>query len=169
MPYVFSRRYAYRLCNLNEVDADAVGKRLTQLRDKKKGHVKADDVVADCRARTHPGYRLFEWDDSECGRLYRQEQARELLEIIRFDDGKPDAEPRRVFLNLTDPKDGERSYRSVEDVMASRDLQLQVLKSAERDLRLFESRYTDLIEICHLVRAARARLGETRKAVEARA
>jgi len=166
MPYMFARQYAYRLNNIKEVDADAVGKRLAQLRDKKKGRIQANDVVDECRSRTHPGHRMFEWDDSECGRLYREEQARELLEIVRFTDGKADSEPRRLFLNLIDPKDKERSYRSVEDVMSSRDLQLQVLRAAERDLRLFESRYQELLDICALVRAARERISEARKTAE---
>lgn len=53
--------------------------------------------------------------------------------------------------------------------MSSVDLQLSVLKQAERDLAAFERRYRDLEAICDTVRQAREAVVKRRQKVESRA
>jgi hypothetical protein len=168
MPFVFARNYAFRLNNFDNANPQTIGERLEALNRKNNGHTRPEDVVADAKNRRSPTHPLFEWDDAICGECFRIEQARELIEILRISDhpDDPNAPTRRAFLNINEgPKN--RSYRSVEDVMQSRDLQLKVLKAAENELRLFESRFQELADICTLVRQVRERVIERRRQVEA--
>ena len=60
------------------------------------------------------------------------------------------------------------AYHKIEDVKRSVDLQVAVLRQADRDLEAWEKRYAELTEICQVVRYARERLRERHEAIESR-
>jgi hypothetical protein len=67
----------------------------------------------------------------------------------------PDRDPIRAFHSIVTPDTGRR-YHTVKEVQRSADLQIRLLRQAERDLIAFERRYRELTEICTLISEARA-------------
>ena len=78
--------------------------------------------------------------------------------IHRIED---DSSQPRAFLSVADK--GGVSYRSLDEVLSSPDLQSIVLKRAETDLLAFENRYRALEDICVLIREARERVAAKRR------
>lgn len=145
--------------NFKDADPQKIGEELTRIGAKAEGRLIPDDVVAAAQASRNPLHKHFEWSDKVCGQLHRIEQARELIRCIRvITDDADDKPPQRAWLNVRD-NDGH-SYRSLDEVMTSHSLQLAVLQQAERDLKAWEARYSEIVEICDLVRVARERLAE---------
>lgn len=152
-------RYVFReptiFHNSKDADPDVIGQELTRIKDANKGRLLPQTVVDEARNRRNPLHRHFEWNDKTAAEAYRLDQARSLIRIIQIEDTDSDAAPRRAFVSVND--DG-KAYRSVAEVLSSESLQLAVLVSAEKELRAFEARYNELLDICELVREARARL-----------
>lgn len=141
-----------------DADAKVIGEALAKISAAQRGRLKAEHVVDAARPTAHPLHRFFEWRDKVAAEAFRREQARSLIraiEIVREDDEEGTAP---AFVSIT--ADDGRSYRSMEEVLTNVSLQLAVLKAAERDLRNFEKRYRELLDICDLVRSARERLGK---------
>lgn len=150
----------------DKADPQKIGDALRKISAEHEGRLTPRAVIEAARNERSPLHRHFEWDDAVAAEAYRLDQAREIIRVVRVqdDDG---AEPVRAFLSIAD-KDGT-SYRSVSDVRQSADLQLAVLRQAERDLEAFERRYQDLTDICNMVRAARSALQKRRAKIETRA
>jgi len=157
MPLRYTFREPAIFHNNKEADPDAIGQELTRIKDANKGRLMPQTVVEEARNRRNPLHRHFEWNDKTAAEAYRLDQARELIRIIQIEDTDGDKPPRRAFVSVND--DG-MSYRGLTEVLSSQSLQLAVLVSAERELRAFETRYNELLDICELVRDARARLRE---------
>jgi hypothetical protein len=93
-----------------------------------------------------------------------------MIEMIRLVDSiRADATPRRVFYNLVDPQTKKHDYLKMDDILQSPTLRLQMVKSAERDLQMFQNRYDEILEVAGLISAARERLAEARERLEAEA
>lgn len=145
------------LLNAKNADPQVIGERLWQITEDHDGRLLPDDVVDDAKDRHSPLHPHFQWDDRAAAHAYRIDQAREMIRIIvRADDDDEDEQPRRAFINLSDA-DG-RSYRTVDEVLGSADLQRAVMAQALKDLQSWEARYNELSDICHLVKAASSRL-----------
>jgi hypothetical protein len=146
------------ILNSKGADPQKIGQELTRIAEKSQGHLIPDEVVDAAKSGRSPIHQHFEWKNDVAAHHYRLEQARELIRCIRIvDDSKKDAVPRHAWLSINDKG---YSYRALGEVLKSADLQLSVLKAAERDLRAFESRYQELQEICSVVRTARESLAE---------
>lgn len=163
MKYVFSEPLTIK--NANNADPQTLGEALSDLATKAGGELTPKAVIEAARNPSHVLHKHFEWDDAIAAEKYRQEQAREIIRCIRVEDN-PDDEPARAFLSVTSR--GGVSYRTLSDVQQSSDLQLAVLKAAERDLDAFERRYRELTEICDLVRAAKSSVRKRREKIETR-
>jgi hypothetical protein len=146
------------LLNANSADAQAIGERLMEITEENSGRLRPDDVVEDARDPRSPMHPHFEWDNTVAADKYRLNQAREIIRIIvREDDEGEDDQPRRAFINVNSGDDG-RSYRTVDEVMQSHDLQVAVMAQALRDLQSWQHRYQELSDICGLVATASSRL-----------
>ena len=152
-------RYVFReptiFHNNKDADPDVIGQELTRIKDANNGRLTPQAVVEEARNRRNPLHRHFEWNDKTAAEAYRLDQARSLIRIVQIEDTDRDVPPRRAFVSVND--DG-KSYRGIAEVLSSQSLQLAVLVSAERELRAFEARYNELLDICELVRDARSRL-----------
>jgi hypothetical protein len=162
-------RYVFReptiFHNNKDADPTVIGNELERIRSANNGRLMAHAVVDEARNRRNPLHRYFEWNDKNAAEAYRLDQARDLIRIIQIEDTDTDKPPRRAFLSVND--DG-KSYRAINEVLNSQSLQLAVLVAAERELKAFEHRYAELMEICELVRDARARLRQRIEQTEAR-
>jgi hypothetical protein len=123
-------------------------------------------VVDSARDPESPLHCHFEWDDAVAAEKHREEQARGLIRSIVADDGSGN-EPVRAFLSIADK--GGTSYRTIEEIRSSVDLQQRLLAGAERDLEAFTARYRALKEICAIVEKAKVAVKAKRTNNETRA
>ena len=142
-----------------DADPQAIGEALAALAVSAGGELTPKAVVEGAKAADSILHRHFDWDDAVAADKWRVEQARDLIRCIRIEDIGSGAEPERAFLSIAD-KEGV-SYRTVQEIRSSPDLQSRLLAAAERDLEAFTSRYRALKDICAIVetakRAAKAR------------
>ncbi len=153
------------ILNAKKADPQKIGRALAKIAEANAGRLTPSAVVEAARASSSPLHRHFEWDDSKAAEAYRRDQAREIISVIRCEEGGE--EPTRAFLSV---KDGAgTAYRTKQEVSTSVELQLAVLKQAERDLDAFTKRYRELADICDDVRSAREKVVARRSQMEARA
>lgn len=164
--YIFNDDRPLTFKNAKKANPQTIGDALTKIANEAGGRLLPKSVVLAARESKHPLHKHFEWDDTVAAEHYRHDQARTLITCIKIVDDKQDREPARAFLSISD-KSGV-SYRPLQVVMGSTELQLAVLQRAERDLEAFEKRYRDLGDICDLVREAREKAVERRTSLESR-
>lgn len=142
-----------------------IGEALTKIADAAKGRLTPKAVVETARDSKNVLHKFFDWDDQIAAGKWRLDQARTLIRAIRIEED--DAEPVPAFLSAQDG--GGMAYHTHAAVQSSADLQLAVLKGAERDLAAFEKRYRELGDICESVREAREKATRRRSEIESRA
>lgn len=123
-------------------------------------------VVDSARDENSPLHPHFDWDDTVAAEKWRVEQARDLIRCIVADDGSKN-EPTRAFLSIADTSG--TSYRTVQEVRSSADLQQRLLAGAERDLEAFTARYRALKDVCAIVETAKSAVKAKRTNSETRA
>ncbi len=146
------------LPNAKLFDVQKVGEALAAISSAHGGQLRPEDIV-EARNPAHALHRHFEWDDAKAAHQHRLETARRLVRVIRVERGPN--EMRRAYLNTWNDQ-GHRSYRTIDDIIASQSLKDQILEQAEEDLAAWQRRYSDLVEICNLVEAARVALRRRR-------
>lgn len=165
--YVFKEDEILTIKAKDRADPDKIGKALESIAAKAGGHLQPQAVVDAASERKSVLHRHFEWDDAKAALSFRLDQARSLIRSIHLEGADTDSGVARAFLSIKD-REGT-SYRHLSEIMASADLQLKLLASAERDLLAFEGRYKSLTDICDLVRSARERIANQRSKHESRA
>lgn len=162
-------RYVFReplaLKNADKANPQEIGEALAAIADEHEGRLTPGDVVEAARNKRSPLNPFFEWDDAAAAEAYRLDQARGLIRVVRVDVDTD--EPKRAYISVGDA-DGV-SYRSLGDVQASTQLQLIVLKQAERDLSAWRKRYRELSDLCASVKIVEDRVADRRREVEGRA
>lgn len=158
--YLFREDEPLRIKAADKADPQVIGESLAAIRDKVGGRLEPKAVVDAAREADHPLHKHFEWDDQNAAQSYRLDQARSLIRIVRVEDDTVDEGNRRAYVSIKD-KHGV-AYRSVDDVLRSRDLQDALLGQAEKELEAFERRYRELQDICIIVRTARERIKQKR-------
>lgn len=122
------------------------------------GVLHAEHVVERARSPRSPLHLCFEWDDTVAGALYRLQQAGRLIrmtiKVIKI-EGKPRSV--RFFVSLT-PERKKRGggYYEIPDVLAHKELRLQMLHDALEELNLFRERYGALKELTEVFKAIRS-------------
>lgn len=165
--YVFREDSILPLQNGKDADAQKIGEALSAIAERSGGHLLPNAVVQTARDKRSVLHPHFEWQDNLAAEKYRLDQARAIIQSIRITDPRAEEGTIRAFISIREGASGT-SYRSLDSVMSSADLQARVLAAAERDLLAFETRYRDLSEICDLIRTAREKVSERRKAAEKR-
>ena len=98
------------------------------------GKLTPEKVVAEAEPEGSPLHDRFEWDNDQCGVLYRLEQARELIrrvETVIYE------RPIRKWTYVP----SESAYQDVEEVMSREDWRQQVLADFEKDAARFKQRW----------------------------
>jgi hypothetical protein len=146
----------------DKANPQKIGEALTKISASNGGHLVPSAVVEAARDAKNVLHRHFEWNDKTAAEKFRLDQARSLIRCIHVESDDTESGVTRAFLSIRE-KSGI-SYRTVEDVLNSADLQSRLLAQAERDLISFETRYKNLSDICDLIRQARERLAVRRQA-----
>jgi hypothetical protein len=146
--------------NLRGANPQVVGEALERVRLEYGGELHPRHTVNAAKDSVHPLHRFFEWNNDEAADRYRLDQARALIRSVRVIDIE-EGKPLRAYLSIYD--DG-RSYRSIDDVLRSRDLKDLVLEQAQRDLDAWTHRFRELQDIVKMVEPARQELTRRRAA-----
>lgn len=131
-------------------EASVVGAHLEMLREKFKGEITPEDVLADAKNDNSPLHSFFEWSDSAAAHQHRLQQARGLIRsvvAIYVSDDKP-AQRVRAYVHIPE---GETShYREASHAMSVKTTRDAVLKRALAELIGWQKRYHDLHEFADL-------------------
>lgn len=145
-----------------KASAQKLGEALALVAEKSSGHLVPKAVVEAARDKKSPLHKHFEWDNQIAADKFRLDQARSLIRSIHVENSDAENGLARAFLSIRE-KSGV-SYRSLDDVLRSADLQQKVLAAAERDLVSFEARYRTLEDICAIIKTAREQIAVRRSA-----
>lgn len=88
----------------------------------------------------------FEWDDSEAGRLYRVQQARQLIRAFVY------YEPRvgqkvRALVSVPSDRTNTGGYRRTQDVLAQPDWQAELVGEVAAKIRNLQQSYSYLRQL----------------------
>ncbi len=86
--------------------------------------------------------KRLNWDDKECGDLYRIDQIRKMIHIYIVDE---EGEPEFVSLSI-DRVDG-KGYRPIKDVVSNKMLSSIMLQDAFNDLERMQVKYARVKEL----------------------
>lgn len=162
--YVFKEGEPLTFQGGDKANPQKIGEALAKIADSSGGHLIPNAVVRAAKNDDHPLHKHFEWRDGVAAEKYRLDQARALIRCVHVVSDKTEVGSVRAFLSIKG-KSGV-SYRTIDDVLTSADLQARVLAAAERDLLAFETRYRSLEDVCELLREVRTKIAEKRKQIE---
>src|SRR6516165_7184252 len=161
MPIRFTDKFAFGgetppiIMGAKKANAQKMGEALTKVQDEHNGRLRPRDVWQAARDPRNALHRHFQWNKDRAAEKYWDQQARAIIHwIVRVPENE-DEPPRRAFLSIMD---NGRTYRSINEVMDSLDLQLQLRKEGLRGLTAWKNRFNELEEICRLVGVAEGAL-----------
>jgi hypothetical protein len=160
--YRFKEDEPLTIKSADKANPQKIGEALTKISAINGGHLVPAAVVDAARDAKSVLHKHFEWNDKTAAEKFRLDQARSLIRSIHVESADTESGVARAFLSIRE-KSGV-SYRTIEDVLSSADLQQRIVAQAERDLISFETRYKNLTDICDLIRQARERLAVRRQA-----
>jgi hypothetical protein len=155
--YVFRDR-PLTIKSAKKADPQEIGAALEKIKAETKDRFNSKAIVAAARSPSHVLHKHFEWDNAVAGERYRQEQARELVRVIDIVNDGDDGRKVPAFISVTE-KSGT-SYKTAAEVFDSVDLQVIVLRQAERDMLAYEKRLQQFADICIAVRTARGLIAD---------
>ncbi len=153
------------LKNASKADPQKIGEALAKITEAHAGRLVPEDVVNAAKDKKSPLHLHFEWNDAVAAHSYRMDQARNIIRIIRVEDSDS-GEVQPAYVSVAQ---GGVAYRKIDEVVASRELQLIVLQQAERDLRAFQKRYHMLNDICGAIQPALDVVARRKSEMETRA
>ena len=133
-------------------DAQAVGEEL-ELLSNVTGTLTPVLVVQRAANANSSLHGLFEWDDTEAARRYREDQARYILRQITVRVEYKHDEPRQLRAFVVVTRDEKRTYVPLMVVMGDAELRHQVLEHAYDEMRLWVARYREYEELAGFVGA----------------
>lgn len=158
--YTFREDEARAFQGGDKADAQKIGEALAIITERSGGHLVPNAVVKAAKDPKSPLHHHFEWKDTIAAEKYRLDQARALIRCVNIVDTRTESGVIRAFVSIRDK--GGVSYRTMDEVLNSADLQAKVLAAAERDLLAFENRYKALEDVCELLREARKKIAARR-------
>lgn len=151
-----------RITGSTGADSQAIGECMVNLAQRHGGKLQPQDVVDEARDEKHPIHRHFEWDDAIAAEAHRRDQARELINCVVVERGD-DARREPLFVAINEGRGGT-FHRLFAEVRTNPQLQWLLMEQATNDLIAWEKRYRELGDVCALVREAREKLIEQRRA-----
>ena len=142
---------------LKDKDVKRIAPRLEKLIHAHGERLKAEDVLADAKDPKSPLHQYFEWDDAQAGEAWRLSQARMILNSIRVRTVGGGREFIPMYLNITEQDESgakTRSYVSAARVIEDRDLQDALLRSAQREMEAWISRFRAVEALCGVIKSA---------------
>ena len=107
-----------------------------------EGRLTASELVEVNRPKDAPLHGVFEWRDKVAGSLWREHQARHIinsLEVVRVEQ-----EPVRAFFNI---EVKSPNYYHLDTILQEQDKTSALLETALRELRALEKKYGQLSQL----------------------
>lgn len=133
-----------------DLDPQAAGERLEEIRERGGGTLEPKAVVEDARLPASPLHGHFEWDDRIAAQQRREDQARYLIRnlVVRIGEDKS----IRAFVNVRVAEGS--AYTAIQVAMGNEEMRRQVLQRAFRELEAWRERYKDYEELAAVFQAA---------------
>jgi hypothetical protein len=141
MVYKWKNNYA-----VSGVKASDVGFLFEKL-EKENDGLYPKDIVEVSRPKDAILHNAFEWDNSVAADKYRENQAANIIRsvAISINDEKDEEIITRAFVNVV--HDEKRSYTNIQTVISDKDLKMQLLADAKKELTMFRIKYSKLNEL----------------------
>lgn len=112
---------------------------------RRRGALRPRDVVEEARDPSHPLHDHFEWDDARAGQMYREQQARELLQTVyvRLRQGEVQLTVPNYVRDPRAPAT-EQGYVSVVKIRTERELAADAIRAEFERARSAMRRARDL-------------------------
>ena len=139
--------YEWKTGSHISVSAQIAGEMCEKL--EKEGRLTAKNLLEENRPIEAPLHNAFNWNDSEAAELYREDQARHIIQciVVKKENVK---EPVRQFINVDL---GERKYYSVDMLVSQQETRHVLLKTALAELSAFQRKYQGLKELAQVFTA----------------
>ena len=143
--------YAWKTSSRHSISAQVAGEEISRLRDEVGDEFFTPaDVVDAARPPSSPLHPEFEWDDRKAATEFRNDQARHLIDHITVvETQSPSDQWTRAFVSVR-TEDGPR-FTSTAYAFSVPSLREDVLNQALSDLRTFERRYNQFVELAHAI------------------
>lgn len=99
---------------------------LEELANRNGGTLQPAVLVEEATNEASPLHAYFEWDDSEAGKLYREDQARSLIRSIKIEIKASEPISVRAFVSLPADRESGAGYRMFKDVIDNEFLRRQL-------------------------------------------
>ncbi len=153
--YIF--REPLPLRNGAKLDAQKIGESFERLAAENGGRLEPDAVWKAAQNPRHVAHKAFIWDVRLAAEAHWRSTARLLIRSLRIEETE-DAGEQPAFLSIAQAEGV--SYRRVQDVVASSDLQVRLLRQAQRDLEAWRQRYRVISDICEDIAEAEKKIAE---------
>jgi hypothetical protein len=107
--------------------------------------VRTREIVDAARPRSSPIHDLFPWSDRDAAEKFRRQLARQYtgaLQIIRVDVRGGRMESSKAFVNVEIAE--KRGYVSQQTIKGDRDLTLQALERARKELQIYMLKFGEM-------------------------
>lgn len=159
-------KYSWRSGYHYKTSADVVGNVLSEI-EKRDGSVTSKAFLEYSRPEESETHNMFEWDDSIAAEKYRLAQSGRIInqlqvELIEDGDSSPmemdvtmdrkDAVIKvNAFVNVSSKSvKGYAVFNNIQDAMMDDAKRSQVLANALAELKAFEAKYKEYVELCDL-------------------
>lgn len=131
--------YKWKLPGLYNVPAQAAGQELDRIYQE-HGKLDVADVVDESRPEDATLHTCFEWRDPVAAELYRQQQARSIINCIVTTVNTPQNKQveTRAFVHV------EQAYYPLRVVLQDEDKALQYKRSVLEELKTFRKKYRNV-------------------------
>lgn len=104
------------------------------------GGLTAESLVDASRPEDAPLHNEFEWNNDKAAELYRQDQARTMIQsIVVINEASPAQETTRAFVHI---QQGEsKQYEPIQVVIRDEDKLKLLYETAKRELEAFRNKY----------------------------
>ena len=106
-------------------------------------NISAEEIVEKAKDENSELHKCFEWDDAKAGRLYRLQQARQVVCNLVFVPKKKEDAPIRVFHISTE----KSVYKPTKLILQQPDEYQHLLETAKQELYSFQRKYKSLVEL----------------------
>lgn len=140
-------RYDWFGAMFKDIDPQVAGEHIESLVEKYKGHLTADEVLADARNARSPLHSAFEWDENAAAEKWRRKQAKTLVNtlVIKQKGKNTDRETKRkstrAFVFVHVEKHGKNVYVPLRSAVAQPELKAQLIEKAYRELESWARRW----------------------------
>jgi hypothetical protein len=106
-------------------------------------------LVKESKKKTSVLHSTFNWNDAQCGELWRTHQARLLIATVYIIEGQDDGEDILVpaFPSIAGTENRLRSYEPIEVAMASDEMREELLNDVRQRLKMLRNKYKNLTEL----------------------